>query len=189
MKFLLLLFLLSTSLVAKEYFQNFSNEDFYKAKTSVSYLRFDMKSTKLGVMTTDFFGVAKKFNIRFSNKDQFIESASVNFKISDLDTDVNDRNKKMYNLCFDYKKFPELTITLMKPVKINSEAIVPAVMQVRGKKKDIELKVKIVQKENKLIVSGVSQVSLKALEIPDPSIWVAKVEDRFELNFSIELSL
>jgi hypothetical protein len=189
MKALILLLLLSTSLFAKEYSQQFSYKEFYSAKTSNSYLRFDMKSTKLGMLTTDFFGVAKKFNISFDKTGDMIDRASVNFKILDLDTDVNDRNKKMYNLCFDYKKYPELTITLNKPIKINSEVIIPAIILIRGKKKTINLKVKVTQKENKLIVSGISKVSLKALEVPDPSIWIAKVDDSFNLNFSVELDL
>lgn len=190
MKFLLLALLFSTSVFAKSYNQTFSNDDFYKAKTGTSFLRFDMKSTKMGMITTDFYGVAKKFAVSFDLRKKTIKNAVVSFKVADLDTDVNDRNKKMYNLCFEKNKYPHLIVTLNNSIRIGkNKKTIPATMNVRGKNKAINVLIETVKKGKRLIVTGVSQVSLKELEIPDPSIWIAKVDDKVELKFNFEVSL
>lgn len=190
MKILLFALLFTTSLFAKSYQQEFSQEDFYKAKSAVSFLRFDMKSTKMAMITTDFYGIAKKFTVSFEHSKNTIKDAIVTFKVTDLDTDVNDRNKKMYDLCFESKKFPHLIVTLNNPIKIGKASqSIPATMNIRGKNKSIQIMVETVKKGKKLTVTGVAKVSIKALEIPDPSIWIAKVDDSIDLKFNFELDL
>lgn len=190
MKYIFIFLLLTTSLYAKSYKREFKYSDFYQAKTAPSFLRFDMESTKMGMMTTSFHGVAKKFDVNFGLKDNTLTNTVVHFRVEELDTDVNDRNKKMYNLCFEKDKFPDLIVTLNGPYIIGkTKKSVAATMNVRGKNKQIQIMLDITKKGNKLIVTGVSQVSLKALEIPDPSIWIAKVKDKIELRFNLELDL
>lgn len=189
MKMLILSLFISTSLFAKEYKQNFKYEDFYQAKTAKSSLRFDMKSTKLGMMTTDFYGVVKDFTASFSKEKKMISSAVVKFKVEDLDTDVNDRNKKMYKLCFESKKYPFFEVLLDGPLGLNEAKKVAAILVIRGKKKKVMIDIKTQTVGNKVTVSGKIKTSIKYLEIPDPSIWIAKVEDSFDISFSIDLDL
>lgn len=190
MKYLFLLLFLSTSLMAKSYKKTFSYDDFYKAKAAINFMRFDMESTKLGMFTTSFHGVVRKANLSYKFKKNTLSNATIFFKVADLDTDVNNRNKKMHNFCFSKDKFSDIIITLHSSIKTGAmEKNISATMNVRGKNKEIEVIIDVIKRGKKLIITGISQVSLKELEIPNPSIWVAKVSDKVEINFNFELDL
>ncbi|MCR9205562.1 MAG: hypothetical protein NXH75_13345, partial [Halobacteriovoraceae bacterium] len=56
---------------------------------------------------------------------------------------------------------------------------------IRGKEKPFTISFTPNLEENRLTLKAQSQWSLKALEIPDPSIAVAKLSDEIKLNISL----
>ena len=176
--------------MAKDYKSTFSYEDFFKAKSAINFMRFDMESTKFGMVTTAFHGVVKKINLSYKLKKNVVSHAIISFKAVDLDTDVNGRNKKMHDLCFTKDKYPDIIVTLNAPIKVGTtQKSIPATMNIRGQNKDIKIIIDVIKKGKKLIVTGLSQTGLKELSIPDPSIWVAKVKNKIEIKFNFELDL
>lgn len=164
--------------------QEFQTANYKEAKSAESYLRFDMASTKMGLVTTSFTGFVKKFSAQGEIKDQQLQSgARVEFQVQDMDTDINGRNEKMWEKCLDYKNHPQMKLVLSKSVPLNGEEMeVPALISLRGQEKPVNLKVKAVREEGKIIFDLRGEISLKAFEIPDPSIFVASVRDKVEIK-------
>jgi polyisoprenoid-binding protein YceI len=185
MKYLLILLcFLSTIVFAQETKKDFHFETYKMASKADSFLKFENKSTKFGLLTTSYDGYAKDFTLTYSYKDKTFSGVKVSLKADTLDTDVDARNEKMRDLCLETKNNPEIIVTLSSVVKVSSEEQnVPASILIRGKSKPIELK--MIVKENE--VSGKARLSFKEMELPDPSIAIAKVKDDIDLQFKILL--
>ena len=104
--------------------------------------------------------------------------------MNDLDTDVDSRNEKMWNYCLDSKNNSRIRITVLDNIALNGETQThSATLFIRGKEKPISLKIKAEQiSTGDLIIDLNGDLSLKALEIPDPSIVVASVKDEIKLE-------
>jgi len=177
---MLFLFVFSSSFINGKTFK-YEYSDFYKAKVAKSFIRFDMKSTKAGLITTPFFGVVKKFELNTTDN----KKLSVKFFVKEMDTDVNDRNKKMFDLCLDYQKYKTIEVRTLKEIK-EGPNIVPGTIMIRGKLHKIELNLFLKNRDDKKVISGKTKVDLKELGIPDPSIWIASVDNLVEVSFSFE---
>jgi polyisoprenoid-binding protein YceI len=178
----------------KSYSQNYSQTSYAEAAKSENFVRFDMKSTKFGLVTTSFSGFAKKFSVSGTvtgnGSVDKISNAKLSFNVSDMDTDVDSRNEKMWNLCFSYKEHPTIEITLDTPIDINqNDQIVTAQLSLRGYSKPIKVTLNATTEgSGGYFVEGESDVSLKSLEIPDPSIVIAKVKDEIHLQFKVHIT-
>jgi hypothetical protein len=159
---------------------DFFYEDFDKAKSAESFIRFDMESTKIGLFTTGFSGVVKKFTI---NRDQ---ATTLTFKVVDMDTDIDSRNDKMWEQSFDYKNHPEIKVEI-QDAPVVGENTMKAKIYLRGYTKEFPLKVLVTKTENGLLAKGSAVLKISELEIPDPSIAIAKVRDEINLEFSFLL--
>lgn len=183
MKIVLFLAVLFTTLLeAKEAHFDFDNFD--KASKSSNYIRFDMESTKAGIVTTSFNGFVKKYKINYDIKEKTLSNISVSFKGNHLDTDNESRNKKMYNKCLDTTNYPEIIVKLSESVKLEENKKYKGIIIIRGKSKPIEIDLQTKLVGNQFKVSGSSVVKISELEIPDPSIWIASVRDEIELKFN-----
>jgi hypothetical protein len=184
----LLFFLLSISLfsvAAVEKNVAYTNyEDALKALDTIS---FDMESTKAGLITTGFTGVAKSFSLDYERVGNTFKNMTITILVASLDTDIDGRNEKMHELCFDYKNFDKIIVRLKNNFEIGDSLIQKASILVRGKWFDINLSIQSSIQGDKTLISGSSAVSLKALLIPDPSIWIASVRDLVDLKFKLEL--
>lgn len=148
-----------------------------------------MASTKVGVITTSFQGYVKKFSLNYVLEGDKVKFAKLTLPVEQMDTDVEGRNSKMWELCLDYRKHPEIVLTLTETVPIDGQShSVPATITLRGSDRPIVLNVTARRDGRKIVAQIDGNLSLKELEIPDPSIFVAKVRDRVELKAQLEAS-
>jgi polyisoprenoid-binding protein YceI len=166
---------------------NFAHGNFAEAKSSRNFIKFEMAATKIGILTTPFDGFARKFSINYEMEGNAIKTARLTIPIEHLDTDVDGRNEKMKNDCLNYKKFPDITILVADPIPVDGkEHSIPAIINLRGVTKPILLTMKAERKSHKLTAEINGSISLKDLEIPDPSIFIASVRDQVGLKARLE---
>ncbi len=192
MKYLLSIvaLLFSLTINAKAFHQSFGTDNFYKAKTSLNFVRFDIEGTRAKVFPADVLGMAKRFSIKINIKKDIVNTAEVRFKVEDLDTDLAIRNKRMRAFCFNYEKYPEVIIKAKNYFRLKAKSQnVKAVMIVKGREKPIMLKLNSYKNGKKLYLKGSSQVSLSELEIPNPSTFFNKVNDKVDISFSASIDL
>lgn len=178
----LTIYLWSGGLFAKT--QNFKSASYKEAKQSESFIRFDMTSTKLGIITTSFDGYVKQFTLDGDlQQDSLAEGARVEFSVADLDTNTESRNEKMWNHCLDTKNHPKIHLVLNKGLPLGREtSVIPAMIFIRGYEKPLVLTGKG-QKTTKGVEFDFSgDLSIKDLGIPDPSIVIASVRDNIKVT-------
>lgn len=173
-----------SNIYAELVIKNFVAVDYKSAKNSPTYLKFEGKSTKLGIVTTDFDGYSKKFSIAYNLNQNVMDQVKIKIESKSFDTNSNSRNEKMNSLCLEPEKFPEIIGTLPNAVDLNiKEQNLVSDFLVLGHNRKMLLK--LISEKNsdgyKLKITG--NFSLKEWNIPDPSIIVAKVHDQFELTF------
>ena len=74
--------------------KNYFAKDYKTAKSEATRLRFESKSTKLGFITTDFDGFAKKFSINYVQKANMLEQVKIKIDARSFDTNSDARNEK-----------------------------------------------------------------------------------------------
>lgn len=176
------IFLISQSLRAEDLKFDFKNYD--EAQKAQDFVRFDMKSTKLGLLTTSFTGFVKSFTAKGDLKSTGIENASVEWTAESMDTDIDGRNEKMWELCLDYKNHPTLKLIFDEPISFGENEI-KAHINVRGVDKPVTVAVKALKTDAGVFAEGKAKLSIRALELPDPSIAIASVKDEIVVSFKI----
>ncbi|MCO4792079.1 MAG: YceI family protein [Bacteriovoracaceae bacterium] len=171
---------------AGEVINNCKSDTFKKSLKSNCYMKFDMESTKAGMITTAFTGVVKNIQTAFNWNGSEFANALIKFNVKDMDTDNDSRDEKMYEKSFESDKHPIITVQIGGPLTAGSHQGVDALMTVRGQRKEIKVNLETsVNPNGYFVISGNSSVSLKALGIPDPSIWIASVRDRVDIKFKL----
>ncbi len=181
-----MLFLLSSliSLMCSGETFRFKTNSYDEARQNNTYFKFIGESTKLGFITTDFEGYVREGEITYekaANLDE-IKDVVLKFKVKDIDTNISARDEKLQNECLDHKKYPEMTIRILSITLNVLSQEVPAEMSVRGQK--IPLRISIIKTDAR-VYQGKSSFKLSDTLIPDPSISVATIKDKFELEFQI----
>ena len=185
--FIVTLTLFSFTVFAGKVEHQCSSESYADAMKSDCFIKFDMKSTKAGFITTSFTGVVKKFNTVFNWNGEEFANALLKINVADMDTDNSARDSKMNEETFSSDKFAELAVQIGGPLKAGVHNNVPGLLTVRGKIKEITLNLDMtVSKDKEYVIKGSSQMSIKQLELPDPSIFIASVRDRVDLSFQIK---
>lgn len=183
-KLLTILLLLQTSLFAESKL-TLKYDSYEKALEAKNHIFFNMSSTKAGIITTDFKGAVKDAQITYSKdaKGNY-KDISIVINAKQLDTDNDARNDKMYEQSLETEKYPKLTVRIPGPVRLGE--LNKGSIEVRNKKHSIVLFIeKVVSAEGEASLAGKSVLSLKKLEIPDPSIWIATVHDEVEVRFNV----
>jgi len=166
----------------------FSAANYDEAAKQESKIEFKMESTKLGLVTTGFTSYVRDFVIHYDKSSNAFDNVVVTIMANSLDTDNSSRNEKMYDLCLSVSKYKEITVRLTGKVELSdTPRPFPALLNIRGKDNKIDILLRLVKEGEKEFVQGEAKVSLKGLEIPDPSIFIAKVKDQVNLNFKIFL--
>lgn len=191
----------TTELISAKNFESFSEaEKAYEGELIPlsEGLSFSVVSTKIGIFSSSVLGLVKKYEIHgILNKDS-ISDMSVVFPIDSMDTDSEGRDKKLHNLCLGTPDFSEIKITIKGPLNISlSESDqsleTDGIINIRGKDKNIKVKMKIyksaLNNESWLRSEGEALLSVKDLEIPDPSIAVATLSDEIEVKFKLNIPL
>ncbi|MCB9091228.1 MAG: YceI family protein [Halobacteriovoraceae bacterium] len=179
---------------------SFGFEGKYKAKNfeeakknETTQLQFVVTSTKVGIFSSDVDGYAKEFSYsaEVDSKKNIINNMKVVIPVMSMDTDGEGRDEKLHNLCLSHDKFPTIEVLIPGNLFLNKGKTIEVLgdVTIRGKKKKAVVEIQGDLKDGVLVVSGKSSWSLKEMEIPDPSIAVAKLSDEIRINFKIKHSL
>ena len=192
-----LIFLISLILIgplqAKELSQKFEYKNFVEAKKSKNRLQFIVESTKAGLFSSDVDGYVKSYSYSadLDEKNQILRNMKIIIKTISMDSDNESRDNKLHNLCLSHQSYPSIEVSLNGPffLKSSRSQKLKGIVKIRGKEKDFEIELSSQSEKNRIIVSGKSTWSLKKMEIPDPSILVAKLSDDIRINILIDSEL
>ena len=180
----LLLILLSVTTWATTLEINHSNYE--NGKKGANRIVFNMESTKAGMITTSFQGVVKKASLNYNKQEQGFSDIELTVPVKQIDTDNDARNDKMYDKCFSANKFSDVKVKFSEMITYGKKQAKGSIL-IRGKWFPITIDVDVKSASGKTTVNGSAKLSLKGLEIPDPSIWIASVRDLVELEFVFNL--
>lgn len=187
MKGLLLTSILLSSLAWGKTYQ-FSS--FEEASKSPEYIKLVGKSKKLGLIETSFEGYAKSFKINFIKEANHLMGVEVSIDTNSLDTDNGGRNKKMHQTTLSVEQFPLITFDSKQIIDLAlSNASLLGTLKVRDTKKKVKLNYAIIKlPKGGYEIQGSLALSLKEFNIPDPSIFIAKVNDQIDLEFKVQIN-
>jgi polyisoprenoid-binding protein YceI len=167
----------------------FHSNTYDEAVAKETKLSFHGKSTKLGIITTDFDGYAKIFATKYERTGNIIQNIVITIAANSFDTNSSARDSKLNELCLDSKKFPVITGKVVGSIDLaNPPAEVKLSFMVKGTPHEVTAKLSLGKSTSSYILGMRSSFSLKEWEIPDPSILVAHVQDVFELHFDTVLN-
>lgn len=173
-----------TNIKAAAIINNFIVFDYKTAKNSKTFLKFTGKSTKLGIVTTEFDGYAKKFSISYNLDQLKIDQVKIKIDSKSFDTNSQSRNEKMNSLCLASDKFPEIIGTIPNSIDLNVlDQMIVADFFILGQNRKIPMKLHLTKSDESIHFKLNGFFSLKEWNIADPSIMIAKVQDQFELEF------
>ena len=179
-----LFFLMASAVIAGDFVEKIKYSNFKDAEKASQYIKIHMESTKFGMLTTGFDGWVKSFGLSGTVKGASILNAVVEFKLNDLDTDNKARDIKMNEDIFETEKYPNLKVKLVGPLTVGKTGQkLKAIFSVRGKNKPSQFTISTSKVGNQIKVIGKGVVKLSKLEIPDPSIFIAKVRDEVDIDF------
>jgi protein-S-isoprenylcysteine O-methyltransferase Ste14/polyisoprenoid-binding protein YceI len=166
-----------------------SSENFSSASQSPTQLKFTVTSTKAGIITSDVDGYVKKFHYQADYDPEFniVRNMIITFDANQMDTDHEDRNQKLHQLCMSSDQFPQVQINLTGPISLSAKKNSDLVGQTLIRGKSHEFTVSVIGKNDQdlLTIEGDSVWGLKKMEIPDPSIWIATLSDEIKIYFKI----
>lgn len=172
--------------------EKFSYKNYNEAITAPFFLKFFVKSTKAGIITTTVDGVVKEFNIDTqvfrSSEKTTINKAHVSFSVSSMDTDNSSRDDKLQNYCLEKDNFPQIQVTIKKPfvqLALMKEESIGGLLMIRGKSFPLELKVHFEVVDSRPVIVGNAQFKISEVGVPDPSIWIARVHDEVQISFKL----
>lgn len=171
--------------------QKFSFDSFEKAKKASNKLKFTVVSTKVGLFSSDVDGYALQFDTIAEMNDKTVKGMAIRIPSAQLNTDSGSRDDKLHELCLSAKKYPEII------VKINGEydyttgkaQKLPATVNIRGKEKPTTVEIEASSNGDFLLVEAKSIWKLSEMEIPDPSIAVAKLSDEIKIYVKLQLPI
>ena len=167
---------------------NFSN--FEDAKKQTNYLKFVVESTKIGLFTSDVPGYVKEFDIQGKIEGSQVTDVKIRLLAKSFDTDDDSRDEKLHDYCLEVKKYPLLEIFIPGPITIgNKYKNLSGKMNIRGKDKNVKLNLVVKRTLKELTAKGDAMLSLKKLDIPDPSIAVASLSDEIKTSFEVKLDI
>lgn len=178
----LLLLLISSSVFAFE--QNVSCENFDECafESNDNAISFESESTKLGIITTSFSGRALSFKIQGKLNQTETKDVVVTIPVGALSTDLSGRDDKMWNEILNKEKFPEISLSF-PPIANDFSGKKVVRISILGQSYDLPIELTSVNNDGKIQITGSGSFSLKEFKIPDPSIAIASVRDRFDFKF------
>jgi len=189
-KFLLCFFVsISFTLSAEEFTGEKNYKSWELAKKASSRIQFIVESTKAGIFSSDIDGYVKRFNFSgdFDKKNLILRNMKVSFNAKEMDSDNDSRDEKLHNLCMNKKLFPIVEIIVIGPLFLKSlkPSKLPGTALIRGKKKAFTIEIKGEYKDGQLSIGGKTVWGLKEMEIPDPSIFIAKLSNEIRINIKL----
>ena len=168
--------------------QRFDFKNFEAAKDSSHNIRFEVFSTKVGIFTSRVPGYVLQANAEAVRDGVKLTDMKIVMQASSLNTDSEARDEKLHQLCLETESYPQIEVNLPGPVQIGSEGSFAGTIVIRGKTKPIQVKMKLSEHEGVVYASGESELGVKELEIPDPSIAIATLENKINIIFKLAVS-
>jgi polyisoprenoid-binding protein YceI len=150
-----------------------------------TYLRFVLHSKKAGFINSQVEGYVHDFDVSYDWTGTAATRGDVGFAVRAMRTDNGGRDDKMWSFCLDAEHHPRVQLTLDGDIPLGRRVEVPARIYIRGAWHPLRVTAELQRAEDKLIVAGAATVKLSELNIPDPSIWIAKVDNTIELTFHV----
>jgi polyisoprenoid-binding protein YceI len=148
-----------------------------------TYLRFVLHSRKAGFINTAVEGYVRDFHVSYEWTGDAARRAQAHFATRELRTDNSGRDEKMWTRCLDADRYPEIEVQLDGDVPVGRSVDVPGRIRIRGAWHSLRLSAHVQRAHGTLVLGGEATVKLSELDIPDPSIWIAKVDDTVQLVF------
>ncbi|MBC7174481.1 MAG: YceI family protein [Polyangiaceae bacterium] len=146
-------------------------------------LRFELESTKGGVIHSKVEGHVQDFAVSYDRDGQTVRDVRLVFDVNKMDTDNGRRDEKMKDICLGADRFPTVEVSIPGAVPEHAHGSVPARIKVRGRWHPIRLQLSARPDGSQTMIEGRASVSLSSLGVPDPSIWIARVRDRVDISF------
>ncbi|PIP91726.1 MAG: hypothetical protein COW01_16360 [Bdellovibrionales bacterium CG12_big_fil_rev_8_21_14_0_65_38_15] len=180
----LTLFILFISSSAFGFEQNITCPSFDECsfENNANAISFESESTKLGILTTSFGGRALSFKIQGKVNQVETKEVIVTIPVGGLSTDLSGRDDKMWNEILNKEKFPEIKL-FFPTIEHEFSGIKTVKISILGQDHDLSVELTSTFNDGKVLVTGNGSFSLKELKIPDPSIAIASVRDRFDFKF------
>lgn len=149
-------------------------------------IAFESESTKFGLVTTSFDGRALNYKIEGKLKQKEVSNIIVTLPVGSLSTDLSGRDDKMWNEILKKDKFPEIILSF-PPISHGYSGSITCSVSILGKSYDLPVNLSTKFENGELEVLGKGSFSLKEFNIPDPSIAIASVRDRFDFKFKAKI--
>ncbi len=165
------------------YFKNFEEAE------KKAHLTWIVESTKIGLFSSDVYGyvLSYKYTAELNKENMVLRNMTLRFPITAMNSDSESRDEKLHNKCMGAKQFKEVLVKITGPIFIKDkrERSYDGTVLIRGKEKPFKISFTSSYDNNQLTLKGKTIWSLKAMEIPDPSIAVAKLSDEIRLNINL----
>lgn len=162
--------------------------DFEKAEKA-AHLTWIVESTKVGLFSSDVYGYVLKYNYSgdYDKEKKTLTNLTLSFPIEAMNSDSEARDEKLHTLCMGRPTYDTIKIVIPGPISLNEsrEHFYQGKAFIRGKEKPFGLKALAKISGGMLTFKGKSNWSLQKMEIPDPSIAVAKLSDSIRIRFDI----
>ncbi|MCF8060765.1 MAG: hypothetical protein K9K67_15790 [Bacteriovoracaceae bacterium] len=182
-------FVTSLSLKAEVITGSKSFDSYQLAQEAKDHLKFTVESTKVGIFSSDVDGFVLRYNYKadYDEKNGVLKDLELVFLIKDMNTDHQGRDTKLHTQCMGMPEFQSINVLFNGPIFIKDKKPqkLAGIVVMRGKEKPFIMMASLNFLEKTLSVSGQSVWSLKEMEIPDPSIAVAKLSDEIRLDIKL----
>jgi hypothetical protein len=181
-----------SSVQAKTVQGSFSFSDFSQAQET-AHLTWIVESTKVGLFSSDVYGYVLNYEYRgdLDEKTGVLKNLTLSFPILAMNSDSESRDTKLHTLCMGSPTYDKIKVVLPGPISVKEQRkrVYQGQAYIRGKVKPFTIKAmaQISEADGKKVLhfKGKSIWSLQKMEIPDPSIAVAKLSDAIRINFNI----
>jgi methyltransferase len=172
---------------------NFKYSSYEESEKSSNILWFEGVSKKLGLFKTHFIGYPLNFSVTMDQVQFELKNISLEIDANSFTTDNSSRDKKMKELCLSTEQFKTIKVSVKEAILLPKEdgqiltQNIVVMMTIRNVTKELPLEAKIEKKGKQYVIGAQSTLSLKAFEIPDPSIAIASVNDEFIIRIKLDV--
>ncbi len=165
----------------------------FSAAEKAAHLTWIVESTKVGLFSSDVYGhvLDYEYSADYDEKTATLKNLTLSFPIVAMNSDSESRDSKLHTLCMGSPTYDKIKVVLPGPISLKEKRkrVYQGQAYIRGKVKPFTIKAlaKIINEEGQRVLhfEGKSVWSLQKMEIPDPSIAVAKLSDAIRINFSV----
>lgn len=192
MRILLILGALMTNALAVEIQGERKFNDFKEAQNA-NEIRWTVESTKVGLFSSDVDGYVLNYSYSadFDEENLILRDLKLTFPIQAMNSDNSSRDDKLHHLCLGLNEFKNIVVYIQGPIFLNDkrQRTYAGTARIRGQDKPFTIAIQNTLEDTTNTLRGESEWSLKSMEIPDPSIAVAKLSDHIQLNINIKHNL